>query len=104
MKKQLLVFVLPFVTATSVCGQTMFGEANTDCIDFLNRNKQEVTIASVDNWLKGYFSGRVRETQRDLEIIDHLNIPIYALLIKACEEDPNLKLHQAADNIYFMIP
>ena len=59
---------------------------------------------SVNSWILGYFSGRIRETNRELQIINDLNIPLYDLLHKTCVNDPNLNLQEAADFVYLSIP
>jgi len=104
MDKLIIVLLSSWLFTLPVHSQTMFGEANTRCIDLLEENKQSGKVNSVENWLQGYFSGRIRETQRNLIIVNDLNIPIYDLLIKACQKEPMLDLHNAADVVYFEIP
>ena len=82
----------------------MFGQSNNTCIDFLSRHDTFGEQLAVKDWLEGYFSGRVRETNRDLTIVNNLQLPIYYLLHKACSEDPNIPLNQAADKVYASIP
>jgi len=98
------VFLIISVCATSGASVPMFGQANTDCIDFLSKHDAFGDQVAVRDWLHGYFSGRVRETDRDLTIINDLNIPIYDLLHIACTNNPNLKLSKAADQVYTLIP
>ena len=92
------------ICATPGASQTFFGHSNTDCIEFLRYNESSGTDISVDNWIYGYFSGRIRETGRELQIINDLNIPLYDLLRKTCSGDPNMNLQQAADIVYVIIP
>lgn len=98
------VFLIIAVCATSSASTPMFGQANTDCIDFLSKHDAFGDQVAVRDWLHGYFSGRVRETERDLTIINDLNIPVYDLLHIACTNNPNLKLSKAADQVYTLIP
>ena len=98
----LLFFVLVF--ATQSASQTLFGHANTSCIELLENHKVDGINTSVLNWIEGYFSGRIRETAREMQIVNELNIPIYDLLHKTCAKNPNLNLHQAADIVYVSIP
>ena len=104
MDKLLIVILSSWLVTLPAHSQTMFGEANTGCIELLEEDKQSGKVNRIENWLQGYFSGRIRETQRNLIIIDDLNIPIYDLLIKACQKEPMLDLHNAADVVYFEIP
>jgi hypothetical protein len=104
MSRKLASFLFISVFATSGISETMFGQSNTTCIDFLTRHDADGMQASVNDWLNGYFSGRIRETGRNLTIINTLNVPLYDLLLKMCEKDPNLHLNEAADAVYAIIP
>jgi len=104
MKHKLASFLFISVFATSGVSETLFGQSNTTCIDFLTRHDADGMQTSINDWLNGYFSGRVRETGRNLAIIDTLNVPLYDLLIKMCKNDPNLHLSEAADEVYVIIP
>lgn len=97
-------FVILLICATPVTSQTMFGHANTGCIEFLQKDETAGPGPSVHSWILGYFSGRIRETNRELQIINELNIPVYDLLRKTCQSDPNLNLQKAADIVYLSIP
>ena len=101
---KLSTFLFIAVCATPGVGQTMFGHADTTCIDFLSKHDKDGEQPAVRDWLEGYFSGRVRETNRDLTIVNNLQLPIYDLLHKVCSEDPNIPLNQAADKVYASIP
>lgn len=101
---KVIAFLIISVCATSGASAPMFGQANTDCIDFLSKHDALGDQVAVRDWLHGYFSGRVRETNRDLTIINDLNIPVYDLLHAACENNPNLNLSKAADQVYTLIP
>jgi len=92
------------ICATPGASQTFFGHSNTDCIEFLRYNESSGTDISVDNWIYGYFSGRIRETGRDLQIVNNLNIPLYDLVSKTCKANPKLNLLEAADIVYVSIP
>jgi len=98
----LLFFVLVF--ATQSASQTLFGHSNTKCIELLEDHKVNGINTSVLNWIDGYFSGRIRETGREMKIVNELNIPLYELLRKTCDNDPTLNLQQAADIVYVAIP
>lgn len=104
MSHKLASFLFISVLATSGIGETMFGQSNTTCIDFLTKHDANGMQTSVNDWLNGYFSGRIRETGRNLTIINTLNVPLYDLLLKMCETDPNLHLSEAADAVYVIIP
>ena len=104
MKHKLASFLFISVFATSGVSETLFGQSNTTCIDFLTRHDADGMQTSVNDWLNGYFSGRIRETGRNLTIINTLNVPLYDLLLKTCENDPNLHLSEAADAVYVIIP
>ena len=104
MVKKLTWFLFISVLATSGISEVMFGQSNTTCINFLKKHDADGMQSSIDDWLHGYFSGRSRETGRNLAIINTLNIPIYDLLRKMCEKDPNLHLNEAADAVYVIIP
>jgi len=39
-----------------------------------------------------------------MKIVNELNIPLYDLLRKTCDNDPTLNLQQAADIVYVAIP
>ena len=104
MKHKLASFLFISVFATSGVSETLFGQSNTTCIDFLTRHDADGMQTSINDWLNGYFSGRVRETGRNLTIINTLNVPLYDLLLKMCEKDPNLHLSEAADAVYVIIP
>ena len=101
-RSMLLFFVLVF--ANQGASQTLFGHSNTQCIKFLEIHRQNGINADVANWIHGYFSGRIRETGREMQIITELNIPLYDLLHKTCDNDPRLNLQQAADIVYVSIP
>ena len=92
------------ICATQGASQTFFGHSNTDCIEFLKYNETTGVDTFVSNWIDGYFSGRIRETGRDLKIVNDLDIPLYGLLLKTCKTDPTLNLHEAADIVYVSIP
>lgn len=97
--------VLTFlICATPGASQTFFGHSNTECIEFLKYNETTGADTFVSNWIDGYFSGRIRETGRDLKIVNDLEIPLYDLLHKTCKTDPTLTLHEAADIVYVSIP
>ena len=98
----LLFFVLVF--ATQSASQTFFGHSNTKCIELLENHKVNGVNTSVLNWIEGYFSGRIRETGREMQIVNELNIPMYDLLHKTCAKNPKLNLQQAADIVYVSIP
>ena len=100
------LFTLFFISvcATPSISQTMFGQANTTCIDFLSKHDTYGEQLAVRDWIYGYFSGRIRETNRDLSIVNNLEIPIYDLLNKTCADDPTLMLNTAADKVYASIP
>ena len=98
----LLFFVLVF--ATQSASQTLFGHSNTKCIELLENHKVNGVNTSVLNWIEGYFSGRIRETGREMQIVNELNIPMYDLLHKTCAKNPKLNLQQAADIVYVSIP
>ena len=104
MLRKLASFLLISVFATSGISETMFGQSNTTCIDYLTKHDADGMQTSINDWLNGYFSGRVRETGRNLTIINTLNVPLYDLLLKMCENDPNLHLSEAADAVYVIIP
>ena len=56
--------------ATQGATQTFFGHSNTDCVEFLKYNETTGVDTFVGNWIEGYFSGRIRETGRDLQIVN----------------------------------
>ena len=97
-------FLILILCATSGKSQTMFGHSNTGCIEFIQTDEENGPDPSVNSWILGYFSGRIRETSRELIIINKLNIPLYDLLKKTCISDPNLNLKEAADTVYALIP
>ena len=98
----LLFFVLVF--ATQSASQTLFGHSNTKCIELLEDHKVNGVNTSVLNWIDGYFSGRIRETSREMQIVNELNIPMYDLLLNTCAKNPKLNLQHAADIVYVSIP
>jgi len=102
MKQIFAVFAL--MLATNLQGQTMFGYADTQCVQFLREHDKASTTLAVKNWIFGYFSGRIRETSRNLQIVGDLNIPLYDLVHKECSKDPKLTVRQAADLVYVLIP
>jgi len=104
MLHKLASFLFISVFATSGISETMFGQSNTTCIDFLTKHDADGMQTAVNDWLNGYFSGRIRETGRNLAIINTLNVPLYDLLLKMCETNPNLHLSEAADAVYVIIP
>lgn len=104
MIRTLSTFLILITCATAGTSQTMFGHSNTECIEFLQKHETNGVDPSVNSWILGYFSGRIRETNRELQIINELNIPLYDLLHKTCVQDPNLNLQEAADNVYLSIP
>jgi len=104
MLHKLASFLFISVFATSGISETMFGQSNTTCIDFLTKHDADGMQTAVNDWLNGYFSGRIRETGRNLTIINTLNVPLYDLLLKMCETNPNLHLSEAADAVYVIIP
>ena len=104
MSYKLASFLFISVFATSGISETMFGQSNTTCIDFLTKHDADGMQTAVNDWLNGYFSGRIRETGRNLAIINTLNVPLYDLLFKMCENNPNLHLSEAADAVYVIIP
>ena len=104
MSHKLASFLLISVFATSGTSETMFGQSNTSCIAFLSNHDEHGKQLPVRDWLDGYFSGRIRETGRELSIVSNLDIPLYELLLKACRNDPNLNLSQSADRVYTIIP
>lgn len=104
MSHKFALFLFMYVFATPGISETLFGESNTTCIDFLTKHDADGIQTPINNWLHGYFSGRSRETGRNLAIINTLNIPLYDLLRKMCENDPNLHLSEAADSVYVIIP
>jgi len=104
MLHKLVSFVFISVFATSGISETMFGQSNTSCIAFLTNHDEFGKLSPVKDWLDGYFSGRIRETGRELSIVSDLDIPLYELLHNACRNDPNLNLSQAADIVYTIIP
>ena len=104
MMYKIVTFLFISICATPGLSLTMFGQANTTCIDFLSKHDTYGEKVAVRDWLNGYFSGRIRETNRDLAIVDNLKIPIYDLLNKTCADDPTLNLNTAADKVYAIIP
>jgi hypothetical protein len=104
MVQRTIAFFIFFIVASAGVSQTMFGHSNTGCIEFLELDKKNGTDPAIYNWIFGYFSGRIRETGRELQIINDLNIPLYDLLHKTCMGDPNINLQQAADIVYAAIP
>jgi hypothetical protein len=104
MMQHVNAFLILIICATSGASQTMFGHSNTECIEFLQADETNGPDPSVNSWIFGYFSGRIRETNRELQVINTLNIPLYDLLKKTCVSDPNLNLKEAADAVYFSIP
>jgi hypothetical protein len=104
MMRTFSTFLILILCATSGKSQTMFGHSNTGCIEFIQTGEENGPDPSVNSWILGYFSGRIRETNRELQIINELNIPLYDLLHKTCVNDPNLNLQEAADLVYLSIP
>jgi len=104
MVHKIVTLFIFLIFASAGVSQTMFGHSNTECIDFLEEHKKSGTDLAISNWILGYFSGRIRETGRELQIINDLNIPLYDLLRKTCSGDPNMNLQQAADIVYVIIP
>ena len=104
MMRTLSAFLILITCTTSSTSQTMFGHSNTGCIEFIQADDENGPDPSVNSWILGYFSGRIRETNRELQIINELNIPLYDLLHKTCVNDPNLNLQEAADFVYLSIP
>ena len=98
------IIMLISLFATIGFSQTMFGYANSSCIEFLEEHKKRGEVVEVVNWINGYFSGRIRETGREMEIVNKLNIPLYDLLRKACINEPTLAVREAADIVYYSIP
>ena len=92
------------ILATMSYGQTMFGFAEMDCTEMLTRHDRGGKISALEDWLEGYFSGRIRETQRNMAIVRDLNIPIYDLLHKTCTKNPVLNIQEASDLVYVTIP
>lgn len=104
MMQKMSTFFILLICASSGTSQTMFGHSNTECIEFIQKDETIGPDPSVNSWILGYFSGRIRETNRELQIINELNIPLYDLLHKTCVSDPNLNLQEAADYVYLSIP
>ena len=104
MKTLILASLISPILTSSVLSQTMFGHSNTSCIEFLTEYESNPSNSAVSNWILGYFSGRIRETGRELKIVNELNIPLYDLLHKECSNNPNLTLREAADIVYTIIP
>ena len=104
MIRNVSAFLFLIICANSGTTQTMFGHSNTACIEFIQADEKNGPDPSVNSWILGYFSGRIRETSRELQIINRLNIPLYDLVHKACVNNPNLYLHEAADAVYLSIP
>ena len=104
MSYKLASFLFISVFATSGISETMFGHSNTTCIDFLSKHDADGMQTSINDWLNGYFSGRARETGRNLTIKNTPNTPLHDPLLKMCENDPNLNLSEAADAVYVIIP
>jgi hypothetical protein len=104
MMRNFSTFLILILCATSGKSQTMFGHSNTACIEFIQADEENGPEPAVNRTNLGYFSGRIRETNRELTIINELNIPLYDLLHKTCVNDPNLNLQEAADLVYLSIP
>ena len=104
MTRTFSTFLILMLCATAGKSQTMFGHSNTACIEFIQAGEENGPDPAVNSWILGYFSGRIRETNRELKIINELNIPLYDLLHKTCVNDPNLNLQEAADLVYLSIP
>ena len=104
MMRTFSTFLILMLCATAGKSQTMFGHSNTECIEFIQAGEENGPDPAVNSWILGYFSGRIRETNRELKIINELNIPLYDLLHKTCVNDPNLNLQEAADLVYLSIP
>ena len=104
MVHKIVTLFIFLIFASAGVSQTMFGHSNTECIDFLEEHKKSGTDLAISNWIFGYFSGRIRETGRDLQIVNNLNIPLYDLVSKTCKANPKLNLLEAADIVYVSIP
>ena len=104
MLEKFTLIILMSMFATMSSGQTMFGFAEMHCTEMLTRHDSEGKISALEDWLEGYFSGRIRETQRNMAIVVDLNIPIYDLLHKTCSKNPTLSVQEATDLVYVTIP
>jgi len=98
------LIILVSLLASMSSGQTMFGFAEMSCTEMLTRHDSGGKLSELEDWLEGYFSGRIRETQRNMAIVEDLNIPIYDLLHKTCNKNPVLSIQGAADLVYVTIP
>ena len=94
------IFFLPNMSVS----QTYFGSGEMSCIEFIEEHTEKGRNVVISDWIKGYFSGRIRETNRDLKIINDLSIPLYDLVLKSCIEEPTLTTRSAADRVYLAIP
>jgi hypothetical protein len=103
MRGFVFMIVILFVPNISV-GQTYFGSGEMSCIEFIEEHTEKGYNVIINDWINGYFSGRIAETQRDLTIVNDLNIPLYDLVLKSCIEEPTLDVRSATDRVYFAIP
>jgi len=110
MKFSYLIFLISQFFVTQVIAGShskplmLFGSGTKSCIELLKQYEETGANAQDDQWFLGYISGRIIETQRDLEVIDRLEIPIFELVIKSCSENPNLFVHEALNTVYEMLP
>jgi hypothetical protein len=103
MRSFVFMMIILFVPNMSI-GETYFGSGEMSCIEFIEEHTEKGNNVVINDWIKGYFSGRIAETQRDLKIVNDLNIPLYDLVLKSCIEEPTLNTRSAADRVYLAIP
>jgi len=103
MRSFFFMIVILFAPNMSV-GQTYFGSGEMSCIEFIEEHTDKGYNVVINDWINGYFSGRITETQRDLKLVNDLNIPLYDLVLKSCIEEPTLNVRSATDRVYFAIP
>ena len=102
---RVIFFCLTFLLITLHTNvQAMFGYSSMPCIELINKHEQDGYVDTISHWLDGYFSGRQKETGHNLSIVQELNIPIYDLLLKVCNQNPMLSLQQSADMVFEKIP
>ena len=110
MKLRYLIFLISqFLVTQVIAGShskplTLYGLGTKSCIDLLKDYEENGPTAQDEQWFLGYISGRIVETQRDLEVINRLEIPIFELVIKSCSENPNLFVYEAIHKVYEMLP